>query len=243
MNPKSLSVTVLLLLAPLLHGEEKVFQNGKDDYEGYRQAVLRGHHEVERTLDGTRRSVLKIVGVPHGGQRSMAIIGFGDLFNPAKGGLSPGQSITSARLELFKVGEDADPYLFDRTSDWDRLISIHLMLTPFYDNQDMGGYSCFSYRRFGGGNEDLYWGTKHQLTDGPVRGIDYEEEPIAKIKLEPGTNETWYSVDITQALQRALEAGQQADFFLIARTYWLGLHFASGMHDNPELRPRLIVEY
>ncbi len=226
--------------------DEAVFQNGVNGYTGYRQAVLQGNFESRRTEDLSQREELKAVGVPWGGQQTMFLLRFDDILDPERGGIPANAKVRSARLELYRIGEAAASPAFDSVPPATRFIYVYPMLTPFYaEAEGEGGYSCFSYRRYGGSEEE-YWGGEHRITEGPVKEIDYAKDPAGKIPIQPGSTEQWYQVDITETVQEAQKRGDKGSghgFYVISPHYWFGLIFASGTVVDETLRPKLVIEY
>lgn len=230
---------VLVSLIPAALAETATFQNGANGYGGYRQMVLQANFEERRTADLSQRTELKAVGVPHGGEKTMFVLRFDDL------GIPENAKIQNAMLELYQISENSNSEGFETIPAANRVIHVHRMLTPFYSDGSEG-YSCSSYRRYGGSGEELYWGDQHRITDGPVKGIDYDRTPIGQIPMEPGASGLWYSVDVTEAIVKAREEGSKDGghgFLIMSPHYWYGLTFASGEFSDPDLRPRLIINY
>lgn len=251
-SPMRKRCTILFLLTMLsfkahLCAEEAVFQNGKDEYTGTRDGILQGDPESGRTLNLWSKPVLDIGGVPWGGLQKMALMRFDDLVGNGKNQIPPRSSVQSARLELYKVGEPSDLGQYDAENKENLRIKIYAMLSHFepgdIESENAPGISCFSYRVY---NDALstYWGKKNQLESGPVAGVDYDEAFVGSIPLEPGTNDQWYSVDLSLLVQDWVNGDHPAEgLYFCAQGYWIGANFASGDNPDPEIRPRLVIEW
>jgi len=232
----------LALLLPCRAGEA-VFQRDLNGYRGALDGMLKGSDEAARSANFWGGKELRIAGVPKGGEQSMALLRFDGIFG--NGGIPDGARIVSARLELYKTGEPKDNGQYMQEESFNRFIFIHRMLTPFQAGEpdaDSESYACFWYRSQGGEKVE-YWGVNNELEEGPVRGVDFDPEPVQKIPLEPEQIDRWYSVDMTKVVLQWQEGQPNHGLYLVARGYWIGACFASGQHPDPELRPKLIIEY
>lgn len=239
---KYLTLAALLCCQPLW-GAQITFQNGANDYDGYREVQLQGNYPDTQTAHLSQREKLIVSGVAWGGARQLGLLRFDGIFDPARKGLPPNAHIVNAILELHKIGENADAHVIENTRPPQRVVSVFRMLTPFYESHKNGGYSCFSYRLYGGSEEE-YWGDENRITEGPVKGTDFDSQPVGTLPIEPGLENQWYSVDVTNTVrdwQNAPSTNQ--GFFLTAHGYWLGLQFAGATFPDTTLRPRLVIEY
>ena len=230
-----------------LLADETVFQNSNGGYQGTRSATLSGEFDSQMTENLWGNPTLSVAGVPWGGYRRMGLIRFDNLVGEGAGQLTKGANIVSARLELYKVGEPLDNGQYEKEEPSSRFIHLHRMLTQFYPGgsteREGTNVSCFSYRIFNDSNP-VFWGDQHRLENGPVSGVDYDQVAMAKIPLEPGTLEQWYSFDVTSVVQQWVNGDVKNEgFYLRALGYWIGAYFASGVHPDGALRPKLVVEW
>ncbi len=240
---------LLLLLAvpfiflPTGSAEEIVFQRDLNQYEGAVDGMLKGANEDWRSKsfwDGPR---LNVAGVPHGGESTMGLIRFDDLFGDGPGKVPPGAKIVSARLELYKTGEPKDNGQYALEEPFNRSIVLLRMLKPFQaGGPEAEAYSCFWYRSFGG-DKTLYWGSNNELENGPVKAVDYDPNPVGRIPLEPEMLDEWVSVDITKVVALWQAGEPNHGLYLMARGSWIGAYFASSRHPDPDLHPKLTIGY
>ncbi len=226
--------------------EEVVFQRGLEHYEGVVDGMLKGADETSRSHSFWKGAHLDASGTPSGGNASMVLLRFDGIFKTGAGRIPPGATIISARLELYKTGEPADSGQYEQEEPSSRFLHLYEMLTPFqagHPDVESDLYACFWYRSYGGDRPE-YWGNANRLENGPVREIDYNPHPVARIALEPGSIDQWYEVDLTDLVGRwAAGSTENHGLYLVARGYWIGAHFASSQHPDPALRPKLTIEY
>lgn len=238
----TLALSLTCVALSQVSGEEIIFQNGLNGYKGTRQALLQGDIEVRKIENLSNRDSIRVVGVSWGGARRLALLRFDDIFDSEKNGFPEGAEIISARLELYKTGENVDTELLDQLSDPQRVVSVYRMLSPFYETNEDGSYSCFSYRAYGG-NAEEYWGNENKITEGPVRDEDYDPAPIGAIPIETEVFNQWYTVDVTNVVRDWQNGDPNHGFFLSAHSYWIGLWFASTNYSEESQRPRLVIEF
>ncbi len=249
MKISSLFATALLYSCLLpgitLQAEETVFRHELNDYRKVCDAMLSASPEVEGIQNLWGREILHIAGTPTGGKRRMALIRFDDIFGGNQNQVPRTAKITSARLGLYKIGEEKDSGQYAAAKPQQLFITLHRMLKPFQPGEpdsDSNSYSCHSYRAYGTG-DDEYWGEKNQIESGPVQGVDYHIPPLGRIPLEVGLINNWYWIDLTNEVKGWAKGEHNYGFFLLAHGWWIGATFASSQHRDQDLRPVLVVEW
>lgn len=236
---------LLLLQLSFLRAEEVILQNGLQQYEGASDATLNGQMEGSRMLNSGHSTVLKVAGVPNGGIRQLGMIQFSDLSTAGK--IPKGAVIQSAKLELYKLKDAGNEETFSKLQPSQRYLHAYLVLKPWKAGTADGATDeegvTFSHRKSQGEIPD-FWGNANQIESGPVADIDYDAKKPVASPLEQGVEGEWMSWDVTRFVQQWLENPESNHgVLLLARSYYVGAHFASCEAEDQQLRPRLVITY
>ncbi|HWL51869.1 MAG TPA: DNRLRE domain-containing protein [Chthoniobacteraceae bacterium] len=231
-------------LACSLFAGEIVLQNGLNDYQGASDAALYGQHEVQQSRNYGQAATLKVAGVAHGGMKNLALIRFGDLTAP--GALPAGAQVRQATLRLYKVGEPEDRGQYEKAAPGQRVIRATRLLTPWVAGTKNGepeeGSVTFACRAF---QEEIptFWGKANRVENGPVKGIDFEEESAVSCRLTPGEESVWMEWDITAFVREwVADPATNHGLLLSARSFYIGSYFAS-CEAEEAFRPQLEISF
>ncbi len=242
-----LPVFAFLLSAPWLLATELTFQNGLHDYHAAESTTLHGAGEKKASSSYGTAPVLGVAGVKHGGFQQLGLLRFNEIVGNGPGQIPQGAEIVAARLELYKVDEPHNSRLYEAVPEAHREIRAFKMLTDWKagleNNAPEPGSSCFAYRFYDAENP-TFWGDANVMEEGPVRNIDFQFLPRATAPLQPESGPIWMAWDVTDFVEEWVkDPASNHGIFLNALSYYVGAFFASCHHDDPALRPRLIVVY